>query len=83
MSAPKKSAKERLAELMAQPLPRAKPKAAMIFQFPPKLSEQELCRRQAVIDACWERTQAERRELEAEAARSCHLGPGDPDYWRQ
>jgi hypothetical protein len=44
------------------------------------LSEAELLRRQAVIDAVWERTLREKAELEKEGARSCHRGAGDPDY---
>jgi len=46
------------------------------------LSEMELVRRQAIIDATWERVLAERRETEKEMKRCCHRGPGDPD-WRK
>jgi hypothetical protein len=64
------------------PKPKPKPKLeADVLPFPPILNEQELNRRQAIIDAAWERNIAAQRELEAEAARSCHRGPGDPD-WR-
>jgi len=63
------------------PKPKPKPKLeAEVLPFPPILSEQELYRRQAILDAAWERNTAAQRELEAEAARSCHSGPGDPDY---
>ena len=55
---------------------------AEVLEFPPKLSEQELVRRQRVIDAVWERNLEAKRELEAEAARTFHRGPGDPD-WRR
>jgi hypothetical protein len=63
--------------------PEAPPKIeAEVLPFPPKLSERELWERQQVIDACWERTLEAKRALEEEAARSCHRGPGDPDYER-
>jgi len=51
-----------------------------VVDFPRKLSAQELWRRQAVIDACWERMVYERQELEREASASCHRGPSDPDW---
>jgi len=62
--------------------PKVKPppkRKAEIFEFPPKLSEQELIRRQAIIDQNWERLLREQRELEEEARRSCHRGPYDSD----
>jgi hypothetical protein len=63
------------------PPPPPKPKIeAEVLLFPPKLSEQELYRRQALIDQAWERTLDAKRGLEAEAARSCHRGPKDPDW---
>jgi hypothetical protein len=56
-----------------------KPKfEATVLEFPPKLSEQELIRRQQIIDQAWERVIEERRRLEV--ARSCHRGPFDSDY---
>jgi hypothetical protein len=61
----------------AKPLPR-KPEAEIV-PWPKPLSEIELERRQRIIDACWERVQAQRRALE-EARGSHHVGPGDPDY---
>lgn len=58
-----------------------KPKLeATVLEFPLKLSEQELIRRQRIIDQAWERGLEERRELERPAARSCHRGPFDSDY---
>jgi hypothetical protein len=51
---------------------------ATVLEFPPKLSEQELIRRQQIIDQAWERVIEERRRLEV--ARSCHRGPFDSDY---
>lgn|SRR5262249_12660499 len=63
------------------PPPPPKPKVeAEVLPFPPKLSEHELIRRQALIDQAWKATLDAKRELEREAAESCHRGPGDPDY---
>jgi hypothetical protein len=63
------------------PPPPPKPKLeAEVLPFPPKLSEQELIRRQEALDLAWERTLDAKRELEAEAGRSCHRGPNDPDW---
>src|SRR6516164_8933783 len=55
-----------------------RPKAEVV-QFPPKLSEQELIRRQLIIDQAWQRLVEQRRELERIAERSCHRGPFDSD----
>lgn len=55
-------------------------KPAEVLQWPKPLSQVELARRQAIIDATWERVIAERQALEAEWARTCHRGPGDPDW---
>ena len=52
---------------------------AEVVAFPPKLSEQELIRRQEVIDQAWERTLEQRRKLERLAAQSYHRGPYDSD----
>lgn len=62
--------------------PRVKPKLppkskAEVVPWPKPLRDLALERRQLVIDACWEKTVAARRELEA--ARSCHRGPDDTD----
>jgi hypothetical protein len=63
------------------PKPKPKPKLeADVLPFPPILSEQELCRRQEVVNAAWERHVVAQRELDAEWAQSCHRAPGDPDY---
>jgi hypothetical protein len=65
----------------ARAIPPPKPKVeATILEFPPKLSEQQLIRRQQLIDQAWERVLEERRRLEEVAARSCHRGPLDSDY---
>jgi hypothetical protein len=62
------------------PPPPPKPKLeAEVLPFPPLLCEQELCRRQEMLDKYWEMHIAAQRELDAEAARSCHRGPLDPD----
>ena len=37
-------------------------------------------RLQRIIDQQWERTLEARREFEAQAARSCHRSPDDPDW---
>jgi hypothetical protein len=64
-------------ESLARIRPRRRPPAE-VLSFPPLLREQALWRQQQIVDQSWERTRA----LEAEmAARSCHVGPGDPD-WR-
>ena len=63
----------------AIPPPKRKVEAT-ILAFPPKLSEQELIRRQQIIDQAWERVLEERRRLEEVAARSCHRGLFDSDH---
>jgi hypothetical protein len=61
--------------------PDAPRRSAEIVPWPKPLSEMEQARRQAVIDATWERVQFEKKELERAAARRCHRGPGeDPPY---
>ena len=63
------------------PKPQPKPKLeAEVLPFPPILSEQELARRQRIIDQQWEANLAAQRELEAEARERCHRGPSDPDW---
>jgi hypothetical protein len=58
---------------------RLKPKLeAKVLEFPAKLSEHELIRRQLIIDQTWERVLEQRRELER--LRTCHRGPEDSDY---
>ena len=53
-----------------------------VVQFPAKLSEWELVRRQSVIDQTWERVIEERRKLERLVGSGCHRGPGDSDWNR-
>jgi len=63
------------------PPPKPKPKLeAEVLPFPPILSEQELIRRQDLIDFHWRANLAAQRALDAEAAESCHRGPRDPDW---
>ena len=63
------------------PPPKPKPKLeAEVLPFPPILSEQELCRRQELLDLHWKANLAAQRELEAEARERCHRGPSDPDW---
>ena len=65
----------------AKAIPPPKPKLeATVLEFPPKLSEQQLMRRQQIIDQAWERVLEERRRVEEVVARSCHRGPSDSDY---
>jgi hypothetical protein len=73
--------RKKLLEDQARAIPPPKPKLeARVLEFPPKLSEQELIRRQLIIDQAWERVLEQRRELERQAVRSCHSGPFDSDY---
>ena len=68
--------------LRGEPKPKpaeAEPVKGEVLQFPPKLSEQELIRRQQIIDQTWALTLARRRELELEMERTCHRGPLDSD----
>lgn len=72
---------EDLEKVDVRPRPKCAPKPeAQVLPWPKPLSEMELCRRQQIIDATWEGVRTRKRELEEEVARSCHVGPGDPDY---
>jgi hypothetical protein len=53
---------------------------AEVVEFPPKLSAEELWRRQAALDAAWQRTLDARAELDRDRAAGFHRVPGDPDY---
>ena len=73
--------RKKLLEDRTRAIPPPEPKVeATVLEFPPKLSEQELIRRQLIIDQAWERVLEQRRELERQAVRSCHSGPCDSDY---
>jgi len=64
----------------AKAIPPPKPRVeAIVLEFPPKLSEHELIRRQLIIDQAWERVLEERRRLEEVAAQTCHRGFFDSD----
>jgi hypothetical protein len=52
------------------------PKAPVV-QFPDRLSDQELCRRQQAIDQAWQRTLDAKRELEERYGRGFHRGYGE------
>ena len=69
---------EMLASIRRNKARQSKP-GAEVVQFPAKLSEWELIRRQQVIDQAWERVLEQRCELERIAERGCHRGPGDSD----
>jgi hypothetical protein len=74
--------KRRMEEAAAKRKAKEQARTEKVVEFPPKLSAQELWRRQQVVDAHWEAMLREKAELAREAeARSFHRGPGDPD-WR-
>jgi hypothetical protein len=57
------------------PPPKPKPKLeAEVLPFPSKLSEQELCRRQELLDWQWRANLAAQQRLNAEIAERCHRG---------
>jgi len=68
--------------------PRRQPNAATgdrhlvaLMNEAPKLSEHELARRQAIMDAQWELTLIEKEHRREEAERrSFHKASGDPDW---
>ncbi len=67
-------------ELMRPKLPKPPPKPkveAVVLPWPKPMSPEA---RQAIIDATWERVQAERRAAERDAERCFHRSPGDSDW---
>jgi len=59
-------------------VPPPKPKLdTAVLEWPKRIDP---IRYQQMLDAAWERTLEARQELEAQAARCCHRGPGDPDW---
>jgi hypothetical protein len=56
---------------------RPKRPKAEVVQFPDRMSEQELYRRQAAIDQAWRRTLDARRDLEERFSRGFHKGYGE------
>jgi hypothetical protein len=60
---------------------REQARTQKVVEFPQKLSDHELMRRQAIIDQTWERMLLEKELLREEALRrSFHKAPGDPDW---
>jgi hypothetical protein len=52
-----------------------------VVEFPQMLSQQELMRRQAIIDQQWEAMLIEKTRIREEVERrSFHRAPGDPDW---
>jgi hypothetical protein len=47
---------------------------------PRQLSDEELWRRQQIIDRVWEQNLEAKRELEEMYSRGCHRGRGDSDW---
>ena len=73
--------KVRNAYAEAERLKAAKESEEKVVEFPKRLSDAELWRRQQIIDQCWEAMLREERALRREQqARSFHRGPGDPDW---
>jgi hypothetical protein len=60
---------------------REQARTEKVVEFPPMLSQHELIRRQAIIDAQWEMMLIEKQRIREEAERrSFHKAPGDPDW---
>jgi hypothetical protein len=77
------------AEILARhpepPSIRKRPKAEVVTfpvgnEPPRQFTQEELIRRQQIIDAVWEKNLADKRELEEMYRGSCHRGPGDSDW---
>jgi hypothetical protein len=69
-----------LAAARARKLQPQQPRREAEILMWPKLSEIELSRRQAIIDRAWEQHKAKEAEEQELAKRTCHRGPGDPDW---
>ena len=73
--------KRRMEEAAAKRKAREQARTEKVVEFPQKLSQQELMRRQAIIDQHWQAMLDEKAALAEEAARrSFHKAPGDPDW---
>jgi hypothetical protein len=60
---------------------REQARTEKVVEFPQKLSQHELMRRQAIIDQQWQAMLDEKEILRAEQERrSFHKAPGDPDW---
>jgi hypothetical protein len=76
---------ERLEQgVMAPPKPKprmtAEDRYAARLEWESRQANLPQARRQAAIDAVWERTVAERRRQALEDRQGCHRLRGDPDY---
>jgi hypothetical protein len=74
---------ERLEQgVMAPPKPRmtAEDRFAARLEWESRQANLPQARRQAAIDAVWERTLAERRRQALEDRQGCHRLRGDPDF---
>ena len=73
--------KKRLEAVAAKRKAKEQARTEKVVEFPPKFSEQELMRRQAVIDQHWQAMLDEKELLRKEAERrSFNKAPGDPDW---
>ena len=60
---------------------REQARTEKVVEFPQKLSEHELMRRQAILDQHWQAMLDEKAFLREEAERrGFHKAPGDPDW---
>jgi hypothetical protein len=74
-------AKARMEAEAAKRRAKEQARTEKVVDFPPRLSEQELMRRQALLDQHWQAMLDEKARLREEAERqSFHKGPGDPDW---
>jgi hypothetical protein len=73
--------KARLEALAAKRKAREQARTQKVVEFPSRLSELELIRRQAIIDQHWQAMLDEKALLRREAERrSFNKAPGDPDW---
>jgi len=77
----REAVRKKMLDNKANAVPAPKPTLeGKVLEFPPKLSEHELMRRQLILDQAWERLLEQRHELERLLERSCHRGPLDSDW---
>jgi len=73
--------KRRIEAEQAKRIAREQARTQKVVEFPSKLSELELIRRQAIIDQHWQAMLDEKEMLRREAERrSFNKAPGDPDW---
>ena len=77
-----RDARADIARAKSKPPPKPKVEAT-VLEWPKPQSAEYASRFQLALNAAQERWLERQRELEAEAASTCHRGPGDPDYWRR